>query len=102
MSTIVEERRNLCRSTNNMSKYTTEAVKKSLFNLTAGCKAKYGETHAQQLYEELDDLFTAQQQALLDEVEKRLPNRTVDHTDGYNLALDEVTETLEAIKKEVL
>lgn len=58
------------------------------------------------------ELFTAQQQALLDEVEKRLPKRK-DHTlsgsrqnAAYKMAqneiIDRVTETLKQLRKEIV
>lgn len=128
-------------------KYTTEALREKLFwelnnlicNVTDEIKEEAlkiegagsitdggtGNTnYTLQLSHHIDQLvplFTAQQQALLDEVEKRLPekrtvlltggtnssaipyeNDTSAFNDGNNQVIDRVTETLEAIKKEII
>lgn len=105
-------------------KYTTEALREKIFNLAKWIvdyeffapNAKY--TSRESLIRKYDamiaDLFTAQQQALLDEVEKRLPEipfvsfescrsaADYDERQALRKLIKEVKELLEAIRKEIV
>lgn len=90
-----------------MTKYTTEAVRKEL-------RAAIPENLyiSNLVLDNLVRVFTAQQQALLDEVEKRLQSKyEVDETSGgsvneqrksHNATIDRVTEILKQLIKEIV
>lgn len=96
-----------------MTKYTTEAkqelsnkIAEMIFNWKRKVEAMpAGKTVSCWVTEEILDLFTDQKAALIEEIEKRLPEKASEVSDshelGYDTAIREVLETLEAIRKEL-
>lgn len=84
------------------AKYTTEGLQRKIGKISEDLEVIYGEGSGLPLEacRMIEELITAQQQALIEEIEKKLKGKW--GAFGYRPSVEEVTETLEAIKMEIV